>query len=589
MVGKHGTDETYGLKRTFGAGRNDQDRRRPIVLSHYLRLIMMKRIKITTASLTFAATWTMLASALFGQTGPLVQQGSYQRQAAADPIEPIPLQAPGASAYPNASGYPMAPVVTADTVPPTPHVASSTSFGLGETTAPNLPKQTTPPIGAGIAQGLGSPVGSGASAPLATNTPVPYGTDQTYYGATSNAGGRTYSANRHNTRGDRGIFFVYDAFYATLSDPGLATVGSDAAAGIFTVNGIDFPFTNSFSSDFIDSSPEFGHRIEFGGYNGHLGWIASFLMIDQDKAIRTTGGWIQFDDPIGMLLGYQDSTGDGVDDDINGNNIYGRFGLDLGTPDPLNPGTYLLDPMGNPIYDGIPDTTQIGDLDGDGNPDTFDAGDLLTWVPIFAEMSARNRVNLDGFSFSFAQCRSRCGGRFGGVTMLLGVRLIDFDEDFSLAANGSPNFETLNIDSSISNFVIGPEIGATTCGRWGPWRLNGAVRVLFGANILRGVQTAAFTVNENADGFNQPVNLFPLSSSNVEKETEFAPVFEWRTGVSYDITPSIAAQVGYTGMYLDGVSRAATSTDYVLPTFGLNLGNDHLLINALTFGLEFYH
>ena len=89
---------------------------------------------------------------------------------------------------------------------------------------------------------------------------------------------------------------------------------------------------------------------------------------------------IDFDDPLGLLLGFPDADFDGFADDGNGNNIFGNSGQDTN-------------------FDGIPDT-----------PAPQDDGDLITFLPVFSDIAISVRTELEGFEVMIAS--------FGGCGLL---------------------------------------------------------------------------------------------------------------------------------------------------------------------------
>ena len=372
-----------------------------------------------------------------------------------------------------------------------------------------------------------------------------------------------------------GFFFRWDRLWTTIDAPTTTVLGSATASGVFISNGITYPFINSLSSDYIDEDPEFGDRIEFGFMDPERrgGWSGSILLLDQTKQVDLPGGTIQLNDPVGVLLGFADGNGDNIDDDLNGDNIYGRNGQDLGTPDGL--GGFA------PPFDGIPDT-----------PAPQDNGDLVRWVPIFDNLSARNYVSISGLELA----RTRAIGNFAeeshwlqGFYWSLGVRYLDLDERFRLRATGSFYDET-NIATSIENFIIGPQVGLGYQRTFGGWELGGSLRFLPGVNLQRGTQqgTIASNADDTSTGRNEPLNLNPMAFATVQDSTEFAPVLEWRADATYALTRHLGLRVGYTGWFMGGISRASTSIDYTLPTFGFDLDNDDQIIaHALTLGAEF--
>lgn len=369
----------------------------------------------------------------------------------------------------------------------------------------------------------------------------------------------------------RRIFFRYDALYGVLSASNSGPIGSASAAGFFTSNGITAPFLNSLSDDVFGSPTEFGTRIEFGEVGEESGWLIGILDWDQSNTANAQGGTLQFNDPTGVLLGFQDSNSDNIDDDLDGDHIYGRSGVDLGTPDPNNPGAFL------PIFDGTIDASAPSDTD-----------DLVTWVPVFNSLSGTLHTDITGIELMRSWRRLAGGGRFGFDRHFMGgVRFIEFDENLSLLASGS-FFDATSINSSIENSVIGPQIGSEFSRRNGPWSVGGTLKFLLGLNFQGGKQLSNYATNlsSQTQAANQPLNLAPGANSSVRHDTAFSPVFEWRLDSAYHLGTHATARIGYTGILFGGIARATKSVDYTLPTFGLALRDDAVVFNALTFGFD---
>jgi hypothetical protein len=65
-------------------------------------------------------------------------------------------------------------------------------------------------------------------------------------------------------------------------------------------------------------------------------------------------------------------------------------------------------------------------------------------------------------------------------------------------------------------------------------------------------------------------------------------VAEMRLQARYHIFQSAALRVGYTGMFIGNIKRAAPSVRYRLPDMGyLNAGTQDLLVNGFDLGVEF--
>jgi len=296
-----------------------------------------------------------------------------------------------------------------------------------------------------------------------------------------------------------------------------------------------------------------------------------------------------FNDPVGVLLGFQDSDADTFDDDLDGDMIFGRSGQDLGTPDPANPGTFIAP------FDGTPDQTAPQDND-----------DLVSYVPVFNELTATSYIDISGLDLTLT---SAIGGRFQefacshgfGMSWLFGVRYLDIDDVFNVRGTGGLYDET-TLNTSIENFIIGPQFGLQLYSGEGPVRFSSDIRCLNGINLIDGQQTGIVASNATATAsahdaaqpggrnVNRPINLTEMAIRNTFESNQYSPVFEWRLDAAFAPTRFLRLRAGYTGMYIGEVARASGNTVYTLPSFGFaSTARDGVYVNALTLGIEVFH
>lgn len=406
------------------------------------------------------------------------------------------------------------------------------------------------------------------------------------------------------TSGGVGFFFRYDRLFSSINAPSGSggDIGDPNQEGTYISNGIPTEFRNSLDTGFISDEFNFnGNRIEFGFLDGNggcggcggcstnrcgSGWVASIISIDQAYSNELTGrvdadgrplgnvGYVLFADPTGMMLGFStalDGEGNEVDADINGNYVYGRNGVDLGT---LDPNTNLF---GLP-FDGVID-----------QPAPQDNGDLVTFIPIFNNLSARSDTSLSGLALTrFRDSRvgaSRgCNGRC--FKWLYGLRYFNLKDRFNVTATGGDIFEEFRISANSRNFIIGPEIGACIGRSVGPWSFSGQARVTPGINFIRSNQAATFVAAEDVTPRDAPLNTFSFASSNRNETEQFSLSAEWRGEVAYALTSFASVRAGYTGLFLGEVARSSDVT-YAIPDLGLSTSRSDVYVHALTMGLEF--
>ncbi len=379
-----------------------------------------------------------------------------------------------------------------------------------------------------------------------------------------------------------GWFFSYDRLIWTLSKPSTETIGSVAAQTTIIVNDQPVFIQNSFTTDFLKSDWANGNRFEIGYMDtDDHGWLVGVIdHVRQSQAFDLAAGQILFNDPNGVLRGFLDQNADGFDDDLNGNNVFGRDGIDLGTPNPTPPPDFVPPP------DGIPDT-----------PAPVDLGDLQTFPPLFDAVLVGSRTIVNGVEVmrTYRAPRLHNGGNF---ELLYGVRFLQIDDWFGITALGGIMDRT-SIESRVQNNIVGPQIG----GRWylqrGRWIVSAEGRFMAGTDFENLRQKSLIATNATGgivgDGTtpignvrNAPLNLTPYGAQSTQTDYEFAPAGEIRFQAAYQVTRAVALKIGYTALYVDGITRASNRINYTLPELGITTGgsNQDMFMQGLNLGVE---
>jgi hypothetical protein len=369
------------------------------------------------------------------------------------------------------------------------------------------------------------------------------------------------------TGNDR-MFVQLDLLTWATSAPDVSTIGDPASEGIVNVGGNTYYRANSLNTGFVTSNWSTGGRIDFGRIEQTRGWSASVLFYRHEDTVNANGVWFVPNDPDGLMAGFQDANNDGFDDDMNNNNIFGRNGQDLGTPDTNNPGTFIAP------FDGTPDQTAA-----------TDPGDLVNFLITFSTLTASNRVSVNGFELMDVY---RPGGSDARTwDLFYGLRYLEFRERFDvLASGGSLDSSSWNVDSD--NDMIGPQVGLRFAANREWFRFTAEGRFLAGINFQSDRLIGAIATAAAPQGINGPIALEPNSFNAMQNNSDFSPVGEWRMEASYYAASWLAFRVGYTGMAIGGVSRASQKLSYSLPSLGLtdNGSNETVLINGLNVGIE---
>jgi hypothetical protein len=372
-------------------------------------------------------------------------------------------------------------------------------------------------------------------------------------------------------RPNEGIFFQYDHVHMTFTAPSDAVIGDPTQEGWWSVNGIPKYVQNSLRTSWDDGTFSSGRRYELGCAGDQWGLIAGLTTIDHEQTLSSGGGTVLFNDPGGLLNGFSDSNDDGYDDDLNHNNIYGRTGEDLGTPSDDEPPVYSVP------FDGIPDT-----------PAATDFGDMGWYSVTFSDLQATSHVEMD--SVELMAFFRHPGSHFSQtLDWYLGVRYLRFSDELNVSGTESV-MNGAFWDTSTENNIVGPQIGARWTRRWGYFGVTAEGRFTPGLNSQRAHQIGSYAgVPEPGGEPNGPANLFANSFTNSHRDIAFSPVGEWRLDATAKINRCVAFRIGYTGMVIGGISRAAPKIVYELPNFGLSQegSNEILLSHALTLGVEF--
>ncbi len=381
-----------------------------------------------------------------------------------------------------------------------------------------------------------------------------------------------------------GIYWIFQApDTTTIGRDGFNPPTFDGNRRLFQPNTVD--------TGFIESDWAWGNRLE-GGYMGedNKGWmIGGFktnTVSSSFETFNTDGGvGVSFlpqlgPDGVSTLQGFTDINGDGFDDDHNQNNIFGRDGEDIGQPNP-NPPPAIIPPP-----DGIPDIAAPTDF-----------GDLVYFPIFFDAIRAENKTRTFNIELMRVWRRSPCP-KWVLLEWFAGARYFYINDKFNVEALGgilNPN-QTADLDvsdgsywnSEVENNLVGGQFGVRAQRKIQRLGFIAEGRGFIGANFqnynLRGQLGNGLV--PGAD--NQPVDLGDTTFRDSAHSTVFAPGGELRLQLNYQVTNAVQLQVGWTGMYFNGIARASQSIDYVIPGMQVTTANNEedLFIQGVNFGVE---
>ena len=308
-------------------------------------------------------------------------------------------------------------------------------------------------------------------------------------------------------------------------------------------------------------------------------------------------GWgsvpVLFETPIGYKFGFRDY-------------LSNLFGASIGTQwGPMwNVGNYGA-PFGE--LDDIDDfLTLADDLDGDGNPGAIgvvnDEGEIVGFIiadfddlhefnVFFNSVTIRNTTETNGvelmWSHRLTNRHWQAKHQNNYLQMYYGARYMKLYDEFTFFGEGSFLGDTTAI-TSFDNSIVGPQIGLRWVNQRQRWRLQADGRFMFGYNQADWAQIGLTGEDLIPGALNKPLYARPTAFSNDRREREFSPIAELRLQASYNITKSAALKLGYTGMFVGAIHRAAPSVRYSLPDFGYaDPGTQDLWINGFDLGAEF--
>ena len=380
------------------------------------------------------------------------------------------------------------------------------------------------------------------------------------------------TANRAKT----GFWLQYDRLIWGFTGPDKTDIGNAAAAGTIVnnvtffdpVNGptaqqINFINDNTLDTGFANNDYVWGNRWEFGYMDDDdSGWMASIAHVhNYHPEVRARNATVAFGDPFGINSQFVDFNNDGIDDDINGNGVFGN-----NTP-------FNFDALPFPIPDGNLDT-YVGP----------DFGDLISLPVSFGSIYAFQRTSYSSYEVNHVR---RWDPLHSGATVewLLGLRYTQISDDFNLFGSGGTGLITdMTIIGRTRNHLVGPQIGVRWNKQTGAWRLGAEGRFMAAANFQQAQVDSQF---------------FGIAGSQLQSgtivggideatDTTWAPLGELRLDVAYQLTNAVSLRCGYTGLVAGGVGWASRRINYQLPQSLVLDENksEAFIVNGFHFGVE---
>lgn len=310
---------------------------------------------------------------------------------------------------------------------------------------------------------------------------------------------------------------------------------------------------------------------------------------------------INFETPAGYLLGFRDyvnylagaTIGTQVGPVVYVGN-YGGLQEDLGDDQDIQiQFIRLTDDLDE---DGIPGAIVIVTVLPDGSlglTTLTDFDDLHRFNIAFDQVQVRSRTEMNGveamWTHELTNRHYMAKHQNNHIELAMGARFLRLKDEFGFLADGGILGRTFS-DTRIDNNIVGPQIRAKWVNQRQRWRLSSTASAVFGYNTQNWSQQNGIGAELVPGATNRLLYAQPTYSQHGLTFNQFSPIGELRLEAAYYLSQAFALKVGYTGMYVGNIKRAATSVRYYLPDMGYrNSGNQDLISNGVDAGIEFVY
>jgi hypothetical protein len=234
----------------------------------------------------------------------------------------------------------------------------------------------------------------------------------------------------------------------------------------------------------------------------------------------------------------------------------------------------------------------------------IDFGDLYMFNVTFDEVAVRNSTSTDSVelmkTYVLPNDHWFVNEQSGRIEVGAGVRFMRIRDEFGFSGT-SPLLRGATVirdgqivdlpgnavNTDVDNQIVGPQILARYTKQHHRTQFGIGSRFMFGYNIQDLDQNGVIGENLLPGGLNQPMLLQPTGFNYGRQDNDFSPVVELRADMSYSITRSLSAKLGYTAIFADNITRAASVTRWRLPDMGFNeTGQQHIFVNGVDVGFE---
>jgi hypothetical protein len=307
-----------------------------------------------------------------------------------------------------------------------------------------------------------------------------------------------------------------------------------------------------------------------------------------DKAFGYGSVHVNFQSAPGVLLGFSDTQ----------NRLAGAFvGTQAGVIAYVGNYGRVAEPAANtttiPFFHSADDNNENG-IEGSNLAGTLtDFGDLRLFNVAFDRLETRSNVRTDGVELLGTQELSNrhfmAKHQNNHFEFMYGARYFQLYDNFRVDGFGSVLGKSF-WDTTVQNNVVGPELALRWTNQRQRWQLSTDTRFTFGYNVENWRQQDGIGEELIPGALNRPLFLQPTFSHYSLFKNDFSPMGELRVEATYYLTQNFSLKLGYNGMYVGNVRRAADSIRYFLPDMGFeDRGTQNLLVNGASFGIEFVH
>jgi len=349
-----------------------------------------------------------------------------------------------------------------------------------------------------------------------------------------------------------GFFCDFDGIYWYLSAPKKTSIGDPTLTPtVFWNTAAPVTEQNSLDTGRFRATWKQGDRIDFGFSGEHYGFLIGTIELNQQtEHIAADSAYIVFNDPP-----------------PGGSSTQTNLAANWGTVAVPN---YLESPT------------------------------------LFDHVSVVNIAKLAGVEAMFTYRPAQLEGG-GSIEWMAGGRYMEFDDTFSIDAVGGVLDET-TVQNAVQNRIAGPQVGVRLSMPFGRVGISTEARFMAGLNTETVRQFGTLASNIDIAGLPGtagrlsttspfPFLMSPFGYQHSAQFSEFVPAVELRAEAHARLTNLISVKGGFTGMWMNGVGRAADMVDYTVSTLngapmGITTSNvphanqQNLLVYGFNIGLE---